>query len=304
MLAPLIALALVAAPPPIALERTVPAKPAEVFAAWTTVEGMKSFLAPDAKVELKPGGAYEPYFVLALPVGQRGAEGCTVVSFEPNKKLVFTWSFPPTLPALRNANALTQVAVELIPDGAKTQVKLTHTGFKEGADWEKGRAYFEKAWGFVLARLERRFTRGPIDWKYGWVPAQFTDLAWMQGQWRWTDGKASREETWAATPTGLIGSYRETGADPAFYELAVIEREGNELVLSMRMFGPGLVETGKTKAGPLRFLLESFEGNHAVFLGEGANKAKLEYRLIGKSSLEIRLERPAGKPEVFTFTRA
>ncbi|MBS1151504.1 MAG: hypothetical protein H6Q89_3202, partial [Myxococcaceae bacterium] len=275
----------------------------EVFKAWTTVEGMKSFLAPDAKVELKPGGAYEPYFVLTVPAGMRGAEGCTVVSFQPNKQLVFTWNFPPTIPALREAKEHTQVAIDLVPEGAKTKVRLTQTGWKEGADWEKGRAYFERAWGFVLARLERRFTRGPIDWKYGWAPAQLTDLGFIQGQWRWAEGKASREESWVASPTGLIGSYREVGADPAFYELAVIEQEGEELVLSMRMFGPGLKETGMTKAGPLRFVLESVDEKDAVFLGDGSNKAKLIYRLADKSTLEITLERPGARPEVFRFTR-
>src|SRR5688572_935080 len=126
----------------------------------------------------------------------------------------------------------------------------------------------------------------------------------MNGQWRWTDGKQSREETWTATPTGLIGSYRETGPNPAFYELAVVEREGEELVLSMRMFGPKLEETSKTKTGPLRFVLESVDEKNAVFLGDGANKAKLSYRLADKNSIEITLERASGKPEIFTLTRS
>lgn len=304
MFAPLIAFVLAAVPAPLVMERTVAASPAEVFTAWTTVDGVKTFLAPDAKVELKPGGAYEPYFVLTLPAGQRGAEGCTVVSFEPGKKLVFTWNFPPMNQALRDAKALTQVAVELAADGAKTKVKLTQTGWKEGADWEKGRGYFERAWGFVLARLERRFARGPIDWKYGWTPAQLADLAWLNGSWRWSDKKTSREETWMATATGLVGSYREMGAGPAFYELMAIEREGDELVMTMRMFGPKLEEMGKTKAAPLRWVLESMDGKNAVFLGDGANRARLLYRLVSDDALEISLERPTGKPEVFTFTRS
>lgn len=300
----LLALVVGAVPLPLELERIVPARPAEVFKAWTTVEGVKSFLAPEAKIELKPGGAYEPYFMPALPPGMKGAEGCTVVSFEPGKKLAFTWNFPPSLPKLREANARTEVTVELVPEGGRTRVKLTQTGWKEGAEWEQGRAYFERAWGFVLARLERRFRRGPIDWKYGWAPAQLSDLGLMLGQWRWAEGKAARQETWAMTATGLTGMYSESGADPAFYELAVIEREGEELVLTMRMFGPGLKDEGPTRAGPLRFVLESVDEKTAAFVGDGPNRAKLSYRLVNKNSLEITLARPNGKPEIFTFTRS
>jgi uncharacterized protein YndB with AHSA1/START domain len=303
MLAALIASVLVAVPGPLELQRTIPARPADVFKAWTTAEGMKSFFAPDAKVELKPGGAYEPYFVPTMQEGMRGAEGSKVISFVPNKKLVFSWSFPPSIPALRDAKEQTEVSVELTATGPNTQVKLTHTGWKEGADWEKGRAYFEKGWNAVLARLERKFRRGPIDWKYGWAPAQHADLAWLDGHWRWTDGKTSRQETWTATSTGLTGMYREVGAE-TFYELSVIEREGDELVLSMRMFGPGLKDAPTTKTSPLRFVLETVDERHAIFLGEKANKARLTYKRVDKNSLEIMLERMVGKQEVFTFTRS
>ncbi|MHB8873072.1 MAG: DUF6265 family protein [Myxococcaceae bacterium] len=290
---------LAAAPPPLELQRTVTAKPGQVWSAWATAEGVKTFLAPDAKIELKPGGAFEPYFAPEAPAGMKGADGCTVVSVEKGKTLVFTWNFPPSIPSLRGKDARTQVTVQLAegPRGT-TVVTLTQTGWQEGADWEKGRVYFERAWGMVLARLDRRFRRGPIDWKFGWAPAKFEELAWMQGHWR----GEGREETWSATPTGLTGMYRGSGQAP-FYELSVIEREGEELVLSMRMFDAALKDSAMTRAGPLRFVLESVEEKTATFVGDGTNKARLSYRLVNESSLEITLQRPKGEPEVFTLAR-
>jgi hypothetical protein len=46
----------------------------------------------------------------------------------------------------------------------KTEVRLRQTGFHAGEDWDKGLAYFDRAWDVVLDRLQTRFVNGPIDW--------------------------------------------------------------------------------------------------------------------------------------------
>ena len=153
-------------PAPLHKSAIVPAAPADVWAAWTTTEGIRTFLAPDGKVEAKAGGAYEVWFTPDAAAGARGCDGCTVVSVDPPKKLVFTWSFPPAIPELRSTGAKGRVTVELLPAsvGDTTLVTLVHDGFPEGEPGERGRAYFDKAWDAVLSRLRERFTRGPVDW--------------------------------------------------------------------------------------------------------------------------------------------
>jgi hypothetical protein len=42
---------------------------------------------------------------------------------------------------------------------------LVQTDWQSGPAWEKGYAYFDKAWDVVMARLKRRFEMGPIDWE-------------------------------------------------------------------------------------------------------------------------------------------
>ena len=56
-------------PPAIVLEREVEvgATAMQVFDAFTTLEGVKSFLAPDARMDRTVGGAYEMYFLLEAP---------------------------------------------------------------------------------------------------------------------------------------------------------------------------------------------------------------------------------------------
>lgn len=154
------------APAPRPLERSVvvQASAEQVWAAWTTVDGVATFFAPHARIALRPGGAYEMLFDSSAEPGSKGGEGCTLVELLPNRRLVFTWNFPPHLATLRNAHTL--VTVDLLPGAVAgtTKVSITHSGWRAGPGWTEGRAYFERAWELVSERLQRRFVLGPMDW--------------------------------------------------------------------------------------------------------------------------------------------
>ena len=150
-------------------EVLVTASEAEVWDAWTTPEGAQKFFAPQAKIELKPGGAYELYFRPEAPEGKKGSEGCVVVDIQPFRKLKYTWIAPPELPEVRDER--TQVTIELEPVGKhQVKVRLTHSGWGSGGQWDQAYDYFDKAWGVVLARLQYRFATGPIDWNNPYRP--------------------------------------------------------------------------------------------------------------------------------------
>ncbi len=123
---------------------TAPIK--EVWDAWTTESGVATFFAPESKIELRPGGPYEIYFVPDAPEGLKGGEGNTILEFHPPVKLVFTWSFPPSIPELRNSGAQTTVTVTLEEESAgSTKVTLIQSEWKSGQEWDKGYAYFDRA---------------------------------------------------------------------------------------------------------------------------------------------------------------
>ncbi|MDB5100882.1 MAG: hypothetical protein JWM80_5303 [Cyanobacteria bacterium RYN_339] len=137
---------------------TAAISPADAWQAWTTAEGIKRFFSPEARIELRIGGAYEPLFMLDQPPGGQGAEGCKVLSFLPERMISFSWNAPHEFPHLRT-NYQCWVVVELTATASGgTHVTLSHLGWGEGEDWDGLYAYFDRAWGFVMQSFEDTFT--------------------------------------------------------------------------------------------------------------------------------------------------
>ncbi|MBT3318133.1 MAG: SRPBCC domain-containing protein [Clostridia bacterium] len=127
----------------------------EVWWAWTTHEGLFTFFGADNKIELKPGGVFEIYFLMDNPYGLRGSEGCKVLSFLPQKMLSFSWNAPPQFPDIRSDEYKTWVVVEFEQVGeSETRVTLTHLGWPESKEWNKVYDYFDEAWESVLESLK------------------------------------------------------------------------------------------------------------------------------------------------------
>lgn len=291
----LTALLLTAAPPTLLKSVAVPARPAEVWKAWTTKEGVQTFFAPDARIELKLQGAYEPLFMPEAPEGQRGAEGCQVLAYTAPSRLQFSWGFPPNVPAARAKGEKTTVTVRLVPEGTGTRVALTHEGWKDDADHLQARAYFDDAWTLVLWRLKKRFTDGPIDWKKPYALPEVSSLKWLEGTWR-SDSGGPRLESWVLSGDALLGTSRDATVKPAFHELAVVEREDDVLVMRMRM----LAGWGAAPE-PRRLVLSESKPDFARFTEVGGTT--LTYQRPSPDRLTISLDAPA-KKETFTFVRA
>ena len=146
------------------VEMVVPAPVADVWRAWTTEEGVRTFFAPGARVEPRVDGAYDILFFPNRPQGQRGAEGMRVLGFEPMRRFAFTWNAPPQFPEARGQR--TEVVLEFETVGERaTRLRFTHQGWGHGGEWDSAYAYFDNAWrAVVLPRLKQRFEKGPIDW--------------------------------------------------------------------------------------------------------------------------------------------
>jgi len=153
------------------LAKTVEVPPEEVYRLWTTVDGVKKFFAPAAKIDPKIGGRYEIIFFPSIdPDGEsHGTKGARILDVVPNRKLVFEWitfagddllgthAPPYAAPSERNLSPLpTWVELSFEPvDGQpnQTHVKFAHYGFRDGEKWEQSYQWFTRAWKGVLDQL-------------------------------------------------------------------------------------------------------------------------------------------------------
>lgn len=137
------------------IEVSIPAPVHEVWAAFTTNEGLSSWLAPDVSVELKPGGDW----LVKFP-GSTG--GGTIESFVAEKEIVIRALAPDRFPAVRAAR--TRAVFTFKAAGNSTLVTLTQTGWQSGAEWDAAYEYLAAGNAELMAMLHHRFVAGPTDW--------------------------------------------------------------------------------------------------------------------------------------------
>jgi uncharacterized protein YndB with AHSA1/START domain len=146
---------------------TVNASIDDVWKAWTTSDGIKTFFAPDAIVEARVGGPFAIYMDPFAPTGMKGADDMVFLAVQDKRMLSFTWNAPPSLPEARKQR--TVVVVRFVGRGdTLTDVTINHMGWGEPAadgEWGKAYDYFAKSWPNVLKNLKKRFDSGPVDWK-------------------------------------------------------------------------------------------------------------------------------------------
>jgi len=140
----------------LVLEVTVPAPRAAVWHAFSTSEGLSTWLTPNATVDLRPGGEWTAHF----PGGSTG--GGTIISFVPEREIVLSALAPDRYPTVRAERTTARFHFET--KGDSTVVQLVQTGWKSGEEWDKAYEHLLVGNAQLLATLHRRFVSGPIDW--------------------------------------------------------------------------------------------------------------------------------------------
>jgi uncharacterized protein YndB with AHSA1/START domain len=145
-------------------EIVVPAPIQSVWQSWTTKAGIESFFAPEAEIEARVGGAFHIHINPYAAPGLKGADDMRFMALQAPTMLSFDWNAPPSLPEVRQQRTFVVVRLTDL-DGKATRLTLHHTGWGDGGEWDKAYAYFDRAWGNVLANLKTRHETGkPNDW--------------------------------------------------------------------------------------------------------------------------------------------
>ena len=141
-------------------EGVVSAPVAEVWSAFATSEGLRSWMAPHADIDLRVDGLMRANY---KPEGTLG-DGSTIVnrvlSFEPRRMLSMRvakapddFPFPGAIMAM-----WTVVYFDDLPD-AKTRVRVVSMGFTPDAESQKMRAFFERGNAYTLMKVQEKFAK-------------------------------------------------------------------------------------------------------------------------------------------------
>jgi uncharacterized protein YndB with AHSA1/START domain len=141
----------------LVIELEIPAPLPAVWTAFSTSEGLSTWLGPKATVDMRPGGDWLVHF----PNGSTG--GGTVISFVAEKEILLAALAPDQFPHVRAER--THALFQFESRGNSTVVRLTQTGWKEGAEWDQAYEYLVAGNGQLLALLHHRFVEGPMDWE-------------------------------------------------------------------------------------------------------------------------------------------
>lgn len=125
---------------------------AEAWRLWSTQEGIASFFAPAANIELRPQGPFELFILPDAEPGQRGSEDTIILGYQENRMLSVSWALPPYMTEVRPHHTHLLIRFEPL-DEDRTRVSLTHSGWGEGEAWDTAFAYFERVWPRVLGAM-------------------------------------------------------------------------------------------------------------------------------------------------------
>lgn len=150
----------------------VPAPPGEVFRAFATTDGFRSWAAPVARVDFRVGGSIEASYDPSVKLGSADTIRNQIVAYVPDRLLVIRNVQAPRNFVHPELFQRTVTVIELAPAAAgRTRVTLTNAGYGAGPDFDGLYRHFEWGDAYTLAGLRRRFERGPVDWSKAEPPA-------------------------------------------------------------------------------------------------------------------------------------
>lgn len=143
----------------------VPAALGDVWQAFTTADGVKSWAVPVADVDFRLGGIWESSYKLDAKLGDPGNIRNRFLAYLPMRLIVIqAISAPPGFPHPELLSDLFTV-IELQERGVKeVRVTISQVGYKTGSDYEAIYAHFKRGNPWSLQKLHERFARGPVNW--------------------------------------------------------------------------------------------------------------------------------------------
>ncbi len=134
----------------------------EVWKAFTTTEGLQSWMAPLADIDLRVGGKMRVNYNAGGTLGDEKTIENTILSFEPERMLSIQATRPPAGFPFPTAIQDMWTVLRFEPVGAdRTRLIITGMGFGESEESVKMREFFDKGNAHTLDQLRKKFAAAP-----------------------------------------------------------------------------------------------------------------------------------------------
>lgn len=143
---------------PVTSEGIIAAPIDSVWAAWTTSNGLRAWLAPHAEIDLRVGGSMRTNYHRTGTLGDSNTIDNQVLSFEPGRMLsIRVTNAPKDFPF---PNAIRQMWTVLYLEEAGpdcTRLRVVSLGFRPDDESQRMRAFFERGNAMTVQALQRHF---------------------------------------------------------------------------------------------------------------------------------------------------
>jgi len=138
----------------------------EVWKSIATEDGIKTWMVPVAKVDLKTGGTVVTNYTATAKIGDEGTIPLGIINYIPNEMLIYKITLNNVFPKkCRDEDSNLQEIIQLKPlEKNKTKVVSTMVGWGQGKEWDNTYRFFEKGNKWSYQQLLNRFRNGPAKW--------------------------------------------------------------------------------------------------------------------------------------------
>ncbi len=150
----------------LCFEAVVPVEPAAVWALWSQPAQLRTWLAPVATIELRPGGMMEAAYDAAGRLGDDANILNRVVSVAPLQSFAIQVArAPPGFPHPDEVRELVTL-IEFEPvEATSTRVCVSIFGYRDGQAFDELYAFFARGNVWTLEKLNERVVDGPVNWE-------------------------------------------------------------------------------------------------------------------------------------------
>ena len=143
---------------PIVHEGVVEAPLEQVWTAFTTSAGLRSWLAPHAEIDLRVGGLMRANYNPDGRIGDAGTIENVILSFDPPRMISIKVARPPAGFPFPNAVRTMWTVIYFSSAGpSSTSVREVTLGFTRDPESQRMRAFFAQGNATTFAQLQRHF---------------------------------------------------------------------------------------------------------------------------------------------------